>query len=254
MNDTSPFIKHILFQKGCYLDETTVDNDIYFVDSSLITDFGWKYIYSHNIHNTISFINSSEKSNFTVFYQEIKEKNLLLDTFPNSKSHVEAWLEMDISNIKESDNKFDNVIVSKSAIPSDDYIKVFSNILTDLGVTEKEALSFTSQYSASLKKAINIPNVSVRHIVGYSESEAVSVASIYFDKDDCALYNVGTLIGSKNKGYGKNISELALIEASKNNIKSVFLQCESGGYVENIYRSIGFTSISDETGFIEIER
>ena len=252
MGIDSPYIKHIQFQKGCYLDNTEVDNDMYYVASSLITDFGWKYIYSPNTNKVVEHVRKSKDSNFTVFFENNEIKALFIGEFPDAKVHIEAWLEIKSNSIREVEKTFDSVVVSDRAIPSDDYLSVFSNLLSDLGATEEDTISFNNQYSASLKQAKDIQGVNVRHIVGYTASKPVAVASIYFDGDMGALYNVGTLSGNKKLGYGKNISELALNEASKNGVGSIFLQCEPDGYVEKLYRSIGFSPISTEVGFIEI--
>lgn len=254
MNITSPYIKHIQFQKGCYLDSTKEDNGVYQVGSSLITDFGWNYIYSPDIGKVIDLIRKSTDRNFVVFFESNIIKNVLLSEFPNGKVHLEAWLEIKSSEIQKAINKFDEVVVSDEAKPSDDYLSVFSNLLSDLGLAEEETTSFNSQYTASLKQAKIISGCFVNHLVGYVASKPVAVASVYFDEHIGALYNVGTLTGQKNLGYGRSISELALVEARKSGAKSIFLQCEPGGYVEKLYRSIGFSPLSTETGFIEIEK
>jgi len=262
MDMGSPFKKHIEFQQGCYLDacESPAPGVIR-VGSSRITDFGWNYLYAHDAEKAIAAIHQGACSKTTlVFFENGDFKDKMLRAFPGANTHREAWLSMkngSIPNMNPNLNanpksKFERVEVTAEAIPGEDYIHVFSHLFKGPESSEKEIESYNNQYTESLKAAVSTMNCRVKHLTGYANGEAVSVASIYYDGEMACLYNVGTISHAQKSGYGKEISLLAVNEAFSSGVKQVFLQCEGGAFVENIYRSIGFGPLGEDIGFINL--
>ncbi|MCP4985688.1 MAG: GNAT family N-acetyltransferase [Colwellia sp.] len=248
------FSKHITFQKGCYLDTTTInETGVVSVSSSKITDEGWNYEYSNCIDLLIEHVkNGDNKSNF-IFYKNLAEKNKLLNIFEQSISHNESWLTVDSEGFDIDSVDWEELNISDIAKPIDDFIFVFSNLFDSNEVSSEVIESFNEQYTKSLESEKKPNLCDVRHLTAYVNKEPVAIASIYFDKDIACLYNVGTLHNKTKCGYGKKISKSAVNLAFSLGVKSVFLQCESSGFVEKLYRSIGFCSISSEAGFIELK-
>ncbi|TFB23817.1 N-acetyltransferase [Filobacillus milosensis] len=74
--------------------------------------------------------------------------------------------------------------------------------------------------------------------IGYEESEPVCIATIYYHAGVAGIYNVGTKEKYCRKGYGRKITEVALLDAKKRGFEFGILQSSDQGY--KVYQRMGF--------------
>jgi hypothetical protein len=253
MSQHLEFHRHLKFQSGCYLDLTDLGSPVAYARSSRITDVGWNYIYAEDPAVAIAASKSDARGIRTLFFSSLSERELLVKAYPNSAMHEETWLNRSdpLAGFLPERAPFSKTLIGERPVPTSDFLEVFEGVLTDLGVGDEDIGSFQKQYGSSLRSARPVEGVSVRHLVGYVNGTPVACASIYFDKELACLYNVGAATNAKRHGYGSYISGLAVNLAFSLGVRRVFLQCASGGYVETMYRTLGFSQITDGTGFVD---
>ena len=256
MSPPSQFRRHLQFQSGCYLDLADLTLPAARARSSRITDVGWNYVYAEDPSAAIAALQDAASDMRELFYSSLEERERFVKAFPGSSVHQETWLQrrVPIRGASRQARPFSALVAHDGPVPTTDFLNVFDGVLADLGVSSDDVVSFQQQYGSSLRSAKAVAGVSVRHLVGYVNSNPVACASIYFDSEYACLYNVGTAVHSKNRGYGSSVSALAVDLAFDLGVQQVFLQCASGGYVEKMYRDLGFDPISDGTGFIAVAR
>ena len=253
MSDLSEFRRHLKFQSGCYLDLSEIQGEVAYARSSRVSDTGWNYIYSESPDASLHASREDARGIKSIFYSSLQERDLFLMAYSSADVHQETWLARNepIATITPTTPLFSRLHVCDQPAPTSDFLTVFEGVLDDLGMETADLQSFRSQYGSSLRAARATAGVSVSHLVGYVDDAPVACASIYFDGELACLYNVGAAKGSKRHGFGSHVSELAVNTAFGAGVRRVFLQCATGGYVESMYRRLGFSEITDGTGFVD---
>lgn len=89
----------------------------------------------------------------------------------------------------------------------------------------------------------------VRHFIGYSGGKPGCVGTLISSGSACCIYNVGTVPGARNRGYGSALITHLLNHASAQQPVVVFLQTAQGSAAERLYLRHGFNVAFVRHGF-----
>ncbi|MCK5056837.1 MAG: amino acid adenylation domain-containing protein, partial [Candidatus Aminicenantes bacterium] len=92
----------------------------------------------------------------------------------------------------------------------------------------------------------------VRHFIGYAGKTPVCIATAILGREgNVCIYNVGTIVAHRRKGYGAVITSYLINEFIQAGHKTLFLQADYRSGAERIYKRLGFEELFHRIGFIQ---
>lgn len=240
---------HLHFQKGCYFTDFVETQDAWYAWSNRITDVSWNSAFpkspaalpsvawllkiAHEHNRTPAIVVPAARStdsykSHPAFANIAQERWMLLD--------IKEW----VPPITKSDLHVD---IKNGAPPQNEFLEIFGGLFEDAHINEH----FRQYYIPALREATQQGDYAVRHLVGFHDNVPTCCASIYVRNGIAGLYNVGTIAQKQKNGWGHSISIRAINQAILLGAEHVFLQCEVGNHVEQLYSRIGFTTIEVPT-------
>jgi len=90
----------------------------------------------------------------------------------------------------------------------------------------------------------------VRHFIGYAGKIPVCIATAIRGREgNVCIYNVGTAVAHRRKGYGAVITSYLINEFIQAGHKTLFLQADYRSGAERIYKRLGFEELFHRIGF-----
>ena len=150
----------------------------------------------------------------------------------------EIWMFWDQS--ADIDEKSPNGL-NITTVDSLDKMKIFVDVFNESYEMLEEGET-NSVYGLSLMDAYHIKprGVEIVHLIGYVNSDPVSIASVYIADDVAGIYNVGTPPKYRNQGYGRALSLAAINRGKSQKPRRMLLETELNSGPQRLYSKLGF--------------
>jgi len=125
----------------------------------------------------------------------------------------------------------------RNSDPGEDFGVVFTSLFADEAINAH----FKSYYVPTLRAATRVTSAEPIHLVAYAGTAPVACASLYLCGEYAGLYNVGAVATAQKHGLGRWISG-EIFQRAKG--RRIFLQCETGTHVEQMYQNLGFSVVA----------
>ena len=170
-------------------------------------------------------------------------KKTKLDTVLSEKGFIcvdnEAWL---IYEGKRSQLQVNDTLEMK-VVTNEQLLEGFIDICNSC---------FDIEYGETIRREYYQyqPHKTVFHCVLFLNTKRVAAASVYYSDNYFYIHNVGVLAEYRKHGYGYAVMTKVLEHIfSIDNMPIIILQCDGGGFVEQFYKKIGFSSIHRRWGY-----
>jgi len=241
--------KHYLLQHGCFFSTFYNCETSLFTYSDLIHCFIWNHSVPVSVsrdqreqylNDVVQFYNSRNRQACVYLDAETTDSEFL--TLLNNKGFQcidnEAWMLWSKENRQECLNRLTMYVVDDSLIEG------FLNVCSSC---------FEPDYSDAIKRDYTrkYPNKSFIHFVFYLDSHLVGIGSCYYDKHIAIIHNIGVVDSYRRKGFGTEIVH-AIVQHIEEKIclPDILLQCDGGGYIEDMYKKIGFKNVYRRFGYV----
>ena len=113
--------------------------------------------------------------------------------------------------------------------------------------------SLSEGYRIALRESFfgNGSDYKVSHYLGLYKDEAISTATVIYNKNKAIIYNVTTNKKYQKQGVCKRMMSEVMSELKNLGITSVCLQTEKGFYTEQVYKNMGFKEFMLGKGYTE---
>lgn len=234
-------IDHFNVQKGMYFSER-IDGDgrTYFF-SDIITDGYWNYVY---IDDNAGMLDSRDAGIFSSYHRPLSvyvienKSDLTTDGY-------ELISEESFMTYKGGDVIPRNEITVKRVNDDkevSDFIEVFTDAYGGEKSPEQPYGELDSTYMNALMRSV-ADKEQFHHYVCYAEGKPVSVATLCIRDKVAGIYNVGTSISDRGRGYGTDVTKACIKDWINSEGKKLFLQTETGSVVERWYKTLGFVTV-----------
>lgn len=238
---------HCKFNLGVYFTDLEADKSLQFALSSVIPDVIWNFAYRPDgamlTPNEIEIVRTRS--------QELDRDIGLwrrLDVLPKSTQDesfsIESWMTADLAGADFGSGLDDpRTAVSILERPTDLERSVFDDAYSS-SATEDEIgyFSLPPAYGDAFVAGRPV-DVSDYFVVSLSfDGVVASIAACSLDGEAAGLYGVATSHQFRGRGFGKEVSLLAMQEACRRGASRMFLQTGAQSSVERMYASIGFST------------
>lgn len=243
---------HYRLQYGCFFSELIGFEGSLYASNDLMDCFIWNHVFPFGegyILNEVIKVSekyfSTRKRKSCVYLDESNnttQNKLLLETSGYRCVDNEAWLMYPTrKNIEERAFELDLAEVSKN---SD--LDAFCSICTEC---------FGEQYSVAIEREYNRFQVhkKVSHFVFSKNKVIVGIGSLYSCDEYVFIHNIGVKEQYRKNGFANAIMHYLISKAfsvSSETVKLV-LQCDGGGFIEDMYLKLGFENIYRRWGYLK---
>lgn len=123
----------------------------------------------------------------------------------------------------------------ETAAQMDEFMEVFRDAF--------ELPSMDDPDEITLRRAFREPPQGVRisHFIGRNnEGQPVAVASTYIADGVAGIYNVGVAMQARRRGYGVEVTRVAMANALNAGVERILLQTELNSAAQGLYERLGF--------------
>lgn len=243
---------HYRTQYGCFFSELIETENALYTFNDMMECFIWNHVFPYDSECGLdNIIELAEK-----FYKTRGRKTCIYldeyETFPRNKKLLdilgykcvdnEAW--MKFSPSKKMNNN--DLILRISRVNKLEDLNGFCNICTEC---------FGKQYSGAIKREYNRFQVhkSVSHFLFSIDDVNLGIGSLYHFGEYFFIHNVGIKEQYRKKGYASQLVQLLINEVGINQYPDIklILQCDGGGFIENMYLKLGFENIYRRWGYLK---
>lgn len=237
--------------------------DIYY--SNVIDDEYWNFAYLKNADISL-------KENFEDIKNDMRklDKNPIIyitSNISNSKLqeklenanlellYTDVWMTLDnLEQFGTYKSKIDFSVYKVDKTLKEQFIQaVMDGFSGDNPEDPYESLS--DGYKIALEKSFNENDgeYKVIHYLGKKEQEAISTATVVYNKQKAIIYNVTTNKQYQRKGVCKQMIGDIIQSLMQLDINEVCVQTEQGFYTEQVYKNMGFVERLLGKAYIEKE-
>lgn len=249
----SDIIKHHYYlQYGCFFSELVDTQSALYSFNDVMECFIWNHVFPYEDNcNLKRLIVDSER----YFLTRDRKPCVYLDEYNNKQKNIEvlsqagykcvdneAWLIY--PNNKE--RAVNAVALNPIEIKKLSYLNDFCAICSEC---------FGEQYSIAIEREYNRFQVhkKVSHFVFAKDNVVVGIGSLYSYGEYVFIHNVGVKEQYRRKGFANDLMQHLINEAFRigsGNAK-VILQCDGGGFIEEMYLKLGFENLYRRWGYLK---
>lgn len=248
---------HHQWLMGSFISNVSKTSKGFFVQSDLITDSFWNYLYSPQI--TASF--DSEVAD--EFRKVGRAPCILADTETSSvvreylairstKAFDDSWMCYVGSHVHKSAPLPSAALIRKCEEFSDfsGYLQVF--FAAYAGNDPKEPYgALPPAYGVAFEQAFALRHQrNLEFWLLMWDAEPVGCAMTARSGSYAGLYGLGTKPSHRGRGVARLLTEFGIKRAYDEGAEFIFLQTEAGSYNERLYRAYGFETFARSEGFV----
>lgn len=248
-------MKYYRLENDIFFNQVHDTSEAVFTFSENIKHSFWNHAYPYNISNggydninyrnflrdVISFYMSKNR-NPAIYIDDRYFNTPLLELLYQNKFERfddEAWMKL----VKLNKDNLPEEELTMKAVDDNTKLDDFSKVLNNC---------FDKEYSEEIKNDFGkvFGFKKVEHFTFYTGKTLVGCVSLFYDKKDIHIHNVGVLSKHQGKGYGK-LLVVKTCEYIKNYLKinNIYLQCD-GFTLENFYKKAGFETFYRRYGYV----
>lgn len=245
--------KHYKMQHGCFFSTFYVENyqedRVMYSYSDIIPCFIWNHAHVECMNlkkfkgvceDVINFYKSRNRKS-CIYVDESASVAMLKHLLASGFERVdnEAWMlfEKNLGFLDETD-------LNMIKVETDSHLRSFMQVCSEC---------FEPEYSQAISHEHKMQYVSKSkiHFLFFVDDSLVGIGSVYYDNDIAIIHNIGVPKSYRRRGYGKAlVKKMVAYIQNELHINPILLQCDGGGFVEEMYNKIGFTNVYRRFGYV----